>query len=243
MEARLIRSGKEKELFDSIEANLDSYRSGDFSYIEHDPSSYITTAVQIDSEKLAEMSCSNDDHQEVENCIKIYGALENLNHYLARDSRLWVYLTHTALIDYSRNRWPIPDDSEKAIHHIKNHFFVVGARGFERDNAASRLWWMASLCDRVVGLTLEESLTVLLYQYDVRANIIERPTTALSVPVFAAILKKLHKSYQEDRALFERAKFRKFMRAINLRGGVSLISAMSENDVVHMLDDFVTELV
>ncbi len=242
MEARLLRAGKERELFETIESNLDIYRAGDFSYLESDPSVYICTDIDINLGNLSEVQCTEDDHNEVQNCIEIFQALGAVTHYLARDSRLWVYLTHTHLLDYSRTRWPIPEDTEKAVHHIKNHFFVVGARGFERDNAASRLWWMASLCSRVDGLSLEQALTALLYQYDVRANIIERPTTSQTIHVFSAVIKKLYESYEDDKSLFERQKFRDLMKKMNLRGGVSLMSAMDETSVSHILNDCVEGL-
>ncbi len=237
MEARLLRAGKERELFEAIEENIDRYRYGDFSFLETDSTAFISTEVALDLERMSGVTCTKDDHNEAGWCIALYEALPSVSHYLARDSRLWVYLTHTLLLHYSRTRWPIPEDNEKATHHIKNHFFVVGARGFERDNAASRLWWMASLCARVDGLSLNESLTTLLYQYDVRANLIERPTTSQSAHVFSAVIKKLFESYKADKALFERQKFRDMMKQLNLHGGVSLISAMDEQDVAQILND------
>ena len=157
--------------------------------------------------------------------------------YLARDSRLWVCLTHTSLLQYARKRWPIPGDDDKAVDHIRKHFFAVGARGIERDNAASRLWWMASLCSRVKDLPLAEALTSFLYQYDVRANIIERPTTSQSIPILSAILKKLNNSYKGDKALFEREKFRAGMKALNLRGGVMLLEALHEQEIGSIVDE------
>jgi len=172
--------------------------------------------------------------------MAVFNAMGSMSHYLARDERLWVGLCHTALLAYSRKRWPIPDDTEKAVAHIENHFFVVGARGYERDNAASRLWWMASLCSRVKGLTLEQALTSLLYQYDVRANIIERPTTSQSTQVFSAVLKRLHGSYHGDKKLFERERFRSVMKELNLRGGVSLLGALSEKQVGSILDQCIS---
>ncbi len=156
--------------------------------------------------------------------------------YLARDSRLWVYLTHTLLLDYSRKRWPIPNDDEKAVTHIRKHFFANGARGIERDNATSRLWWMANLCDRVDGLSLLDALIIFLHQYDVRANIIERPTTSQSVPVFSAVIKKLEKSFKQDQKLFEREKFRQVMKELNLQGGVKLLCALDEPEIEKIVD-------
>lgn len=242
MKARLIKASKLKELLGKVEENLNRYRTGNFDFLKVDPESYIETKHDLDEDKLSAMYCEKGDDREVENCKLIYEGMGSLSHYLARDERLWVYLTHTELLEYSRKRWPIPEDDEKAAKQIRSHFFVVGGgRGFERDNAASRLWWMASLCSRVSGLTLGQALTVLLYQYDVRANIIERPTTSQSIAVFTAVLKKLHGSYAtEEKTLFERERFRRIMRELNLKGGIKLLGAMGETDVEKILGECIS---
>ena len=191
---RLLRTQIIQQLSANVADNLARYRTDDFEFLEEDPSNYIEIDQELDEQKLATVDCEIDDHKEVESCIHIYEAMGTIPPYLARDPRLWVYLTHTSLLAYTRKRWPIPVDDNKAVAHIRKHFFAAGNRGIERDNAASRLWWMATLCSRVKGLSLTEALTSFLYQYDVRANIIERPTTSQSVPVFSAVLKKLDES-------------------------------------------------
>jgi hypothetical protein len=158
-------------------------------------------------------------------------AMGELTPYLARDPRLWVYLTHTLLLTYSRNRWPIPDEKDRAIIHVRDHFFVTGARGFERDNAASRLWWMAYVCRRVSALSLEDALTCLLYQSDVRANIIERPTSTQNLLVFSYLMEKLFESFKTDKKLFEREIFREIMKNINLQGGIKLLGALDKENI------------
>jgi hypothetical protein len=140
------------------------------------------------------------------------------------------------LLDYTRKRWPIPDDDEAAVSHIRKHFFGKDKRAIERDNAVSRLWWMAFLCQRVPQLSMTEALQVLLYRSDVRANIIERPTASQSIVVFSAVLKKLHASYQGQKKLFERAVFRPFMMRINSVGGVKLLDCMSEQQMTELID-------
>lgn len=237
MKARLIKAKRMKELYDQIETNLDSYRFGDFEILKTDGTASIELDLDIHQGKLALMHCSTEDHREVENSILIFEALRELRPYLARDERLWTYLTHTELLNYSRQRWPIPLDDGKAVKHIQNHFFVGSARAVERDNAASRLWWMASLCSRVHGLAIDEALQCLLYQYDVRANIIERPTTSQSIHVFSAILKKLAESYSQDKSLFEREKFRGVMKNLNLRGGVKLLAALEPESIENVLEE------
>lgn len=242
MKARLLKATKIKELIERIPDNLDLYRAGNFEFLASDPSNYIETDLEIDAYKLSFISCSATDYKEVDNCRIIYEALQNLSAYLARDERLWIYLTHVDLLSYSRVRWAIPEDNDRAVSFIKDHFFVTGgARGIERNNAASRIWWMASLCKRINGLAFEDALTSLLYQTDVRANIIERPTTSQSIEVFSALLKKLHESYQNDRELFEREKFRSMMKELNLKGGVRLLGALSEKEIQAILDDCTAE--
>lgn len=242
MKARLLRKDKMEELFKGIGDDLEAYRTGDFRHLVQDYSAYIETKHDIDQELLGKVNCTKEDHKEVQNCILLHKAMNGLTPYLARDARLWVYLVLTSLLDYARNRWPIPDDDNKAVDHIKKHFFAAGGmRGIERDNAASRLWWMASLCSRVEGLTLEQSLQSLLHQYDVRANILERPTVSQSIPIFSAILRKLHASYQDDQKLFERQVFRDFMKELNLKGGVKLLEALEEKDLDKVMDECVEE--
>jgi hypothetical protein len=47
-----------------------------------------------------------------------------------------------------------------AVGHVRAHFFAKEQRQIERDNAASRLWWMAHLCRRVKELDLSDTLKV-----------------------------------------------------------------------------------
>lgn len=237
MKSRFLKAVKVKELLSSVDENLESYRTGNFDYLANDSANFFETELEIDEEKISQISCDNVNHKEVESCMLIYQSMGNVSHYLARDERLWTYLTHTLMLRYVRNRWPIPEDNEKAIKHIKSHFFCIGARGIERDNAASRLWWMASLCGRSDGLPLDVALTCLLYQYDVRANIIERPTTSQNIQIFSAILKKLYESYKSDKKLFERERFRAVMKWLNLAGGVRLLGALPEIQLLRVLEE------
>lgn len=235
---RLLRARTIQLLANDIPRNLDRYRSGEFDFLNADPSSYFESTQSLNDAMLSEVHCDANNHREVECCIAIFRAMGSIPPYLARDSRIWIYLTHTLLLEYARKRWPIPKDDEKAISHIKKHFFVAGTRGIERDNAASRLWWMAALCNRVQGLTLEDSLKAFLHQYDVRANVIERPTTSQSIPVFSAIIKKLHASLaNQDEKLFERERFRSVMKQLNVKGGIKLLGVLSEAELNKIVEE------
>jgi len=224
-----------KSLVGEISANLWRYRNGDFHFLSEDPACFFSTDVSVNLEGLQAVSCTSDGHREVECCLAVWEALGNVPPYLARDARLWTYLTHTALLDYTRTRWPIPENDESAVTHIRRHFFAENNRVIERDNAASRLWWMAQLCSEVSGLSLREALQTLLHQSDVRANIIERPTTTQNRILLDTLLQELHRSLNGDRVLFEREKFRAVMKELNLLGGVKLLGALKRDAITAVI--------
>ena len=231
MKARFFKERYLKELELSIAENLEIYRNGNFDSVANNTDNYFEVALEVDQAKLKSLLPSNKNEAEVQNCMLIYEAMQNLTHFHARDARLWVYLTHTVLLPYCRTRWVIPADNQAAIKFLKDHFFCIANRGIERNNAASRLWWLATLCNRTQGLDLKDALTTLLYQSDVRASIVERPTTSQCLNIFSSILRKLHESYQADKKLFERNLMREAMKKLNLAGGVKLLGVLPEQQV------------
>lgn len=230
----------------------DDYNTFDFQAVvefefladEHVAELYLTFATSADAIKerieadqaqvLAVVSCRETYFRKVVQCTHfearakfdpklILKALGNLKPYVARDLRMWCYLTHMNLLSYSRSRWPIPTNDEDAVSHIRRHFFGEGNRGIERDNAVSRLWWMAYICSRAEGLDIDNALDAFLYRGDVRANIIERPTTSQNVQVLSAVLRELSDSLASDKTFHE---LRHAMKRINLKGGYVLLDAL-----------------
>jgi hypothetical protein len=196
VKVRFLRERALAELKGSISDNLDRYRSGEFGYLSLDPALSFETRIDLNESALSKLKAPEGDEKfDSENCAALWNAMKSLSPYEAADERLWVMLSHTLMLDHARLRWPIPKAGDKAMEHIRTHFFASAQRQLERDNVAGRLWWMGHLCARVEELKLKDSLDVLLHRSDVRANIIERPTTAQSIPVFSALLCKLAKSY------------------------------------------------
>ena len=232
----LFRSQTVAQLLKDIYKNLDLYRSGDFTNLLNDPSLFLDSKCVVNDEELQKISCTKENDNEVECCLKILSALDGLTSFLARDERLWARLCHIELLEYSRTRWPIPSDDEKAVVHIKKHFFAKGARGIERDNAGSRLWWMATICSKVTGLSLEQSLIAFLFQTDVRANIVERPTTSQNATLLSSVVNKLYESYQGDKSLYNRDTFRSVMKNLNLEGGVRLLGVLDDTELNKLVD-------
>lgn len=240
MSLRILRHATVASLRKSVAENLELYRSGRFDFLDLDPSHYLELPVVTDDGALQEVVMPVDGKlYEVENCMAVQKYLADLTPYDARDERLWCYLCHTEFLDYSRARWPIPDDDDKAVTHITTHFFARSQRQVERDNAVSRLWWMAHVCSRLEDVRIKDALEAFLFRSDVRASIVERPTTAQSEAVFKVILVGLIKSYAGQKALFERSTFRQLMVELNSIGGFRLLDALPETELRRIFSDVV----
>ena len=155
MKARYIRAQVLEQLRADIAKNLEQYRRGDFSVLLQDSGLYFEGLPEFSIEQIEKMHLPEEvsTQYEAENCAIFFRALKDLTPYQARDERLWAYLTHTHLLGYCRKRWPIPTDDQVAVKHIETHFFAGNVRGIDRDNAASRLWWMAYLCSGVTAFS------------------------------------------------------------------------------------------
>lgn len=92
---------------------------------------------------------------DVDNAIKLYDFLHNLDKTQASDKRLWIYLSHVTFREYTMQRWPLKTTKEdlvnnqearrKAISYISERWFLSGnARSLRRQSIA-RLWWAAYL--------------------------------------------------------------------------------------------------
>lgn len=240
MKLRFLKERALGELRRTIKDNLERYRSGEFDYLAADPSLSFESNIEFDEATLSKLrSPEGAELFEPENCAAFLAALKKLTPYEAADERLWVMLSHTSMLEHGRARWPIPKIDADAISHIETHFFASTQRGLERDNVASRLWWMGHLCARVEGLSMKEGLDALLHRADVRANIVERPTTGQSIPVFSAILRKLAKSYAGNKKLFERKLFRPLMVKLNGLGGYVLLDALDTGTIEKLIGDII----
>lgn len=236
MSLKFMRREAVVNLKKDIENNLKAYRSGNFDFLLKESEHCFATEIEGDADQLTQLILPDKD--DAYNSRAMFEAFPSLTPYLAADERLWVLISHTSLLEYGRARWPIPKKNEDAVKHIATHFFASSRRNIERDNVGSRLWWMGYLCSRVDGLPLDRALEVLMFRTDVRANIIERPTTSQSIPVFSAIIRKLADSYTADQSMFERNTFRGLMSYLNSKGGYQLLDAMTRAWIEQEIDKF-----
>ena len=124
------------------------------------------------------------------------------------------------------------EDQKDAVSLIQSHYHLDNSvRQMVRDNAISRLWWMAHICSRVESRPLEDVLRALLFKEDVRKEIIERGTFPRSRPVFRALMKFVLLSFEGNQELHQRGKFRELCKELNRIGGVCVLDSLSESDI------------
>jgi hypothetical protein len=83
---------------------------------------------------------------DAENAQLVYEYLGPLKPIYAAEGRLWASLTHGDFWEYSRWRFPLPENDESAVKHVRSHWFVESSGlAALRRNAVARLWWAAEL--------------------------------------------------------------------------------------------------
>lgn len=214
-------------LEDEIADNLDKYRSGTFSIPPSDTSEMaVVKAVRPDL--ASDMKATTKS--EAEDAILLYEALPGLTQQMAAEKRLWVYLGHTVLLDFIRRRFPIPDDDQKAVSHIKRRWFMGNT---PMRDALYSLWFS-------VSLTIDESnpddkyhLTrILLSNYSLRTTwltvILRIPHVLRGILIFFA--KHKHELHGAELSL------RYLSSYFNRLGAGSLLTILAVDEVVELCE-------
>ena len=155
--------------------------------------------------------------------------------------RLWAWLCHHECPQYVADRWlgERPEDEDGAARKVRNHFFAVGNRALIRDNGVSRLWWLGKIAhdtDPDDPRTLSGD-TAPSPGCALRAH---RAAGCFHEPrgCWAPYTRVMQEHWDGDRELFKREKsFRNWMIALNRRGGVVLLDAMSESELYQLVSE------
>ena len=142
MSIRIIKRGVVQALYKEIPKNLDRYCQGDFADLLLDDYVRDVKETSFDSIDVASLTPERGGAHDAENAYIVFKSLNGMTPYLARDERVWVYLTHVTCLDFTRKRWLRPNAKEENIvKDIRSHFFarIGGPRAFERNNALARL--------------------------------------------------------------------------------------------------------
>lgn len=228
------------DLRSKIGKRLDWYYSGrgDLgAWPESRPSSVKVSSPTLELDGEGRKSHQSDG----ENARRVYEYLSTLRPEEAAEERLWVYLAHVECHEYVRSRWlrRRPGERAVAIRRVESHFFAHGSRALTRDNGVSRLWWMGKIARDVDGNDPGRVLDLVLQTQDIRSSLLERPGVSRNIEILREICDVMadHSKEGKRSGLFERRKFRAWMRGINRRGGVVLLDALGPASLRKLLEE------
>lgn len=225
-----------------VEDNLERYRGGDFA---EKLATHKLLSVQDDfsASFFANLKKTNNAADDYDNAILLWDNLK-ITPRLAREARLWCYLTHTHGLEYSRARYPLNKGHENDLKNIRAHFLVTNElRGIDRDNALSRLWVSAFIASKVRDLSFEVALEVLLHQTDFREQLIGHPTIMRSVRTLNVVMCQAKQILidENNKKFFQRrehkGQYKTWFHLLDLEGGRVLLDVLSEKDLKKLVKD------
>lgn len=179
--------------------------------------------------------------KDLENAKLVYQAFPHLTPLQARDPRLWTRLTHVECWAYMRKRWDVTGmsgDEAKKQRYILEHYFV--ARSQSRallHNGIARLWWYAYLTHDPGRADPFELTAKLLSYLDIAQQLLERNMgRAPGVRVAFLDFIRLNSDRLGNSSERRRACIRRLAKALNLRGGVTLLDSLDSEEVAALLD-------
>lgn len=223
------------DLRESVYANLDRYREGDFLDMESSGNWRIPLSIDADLSGLSRLATDGSPASEIENSIIVGRALGHISPSIARENRLWIRMSHVECLQYARERW-ISDEStdEKCSAEIIKHFFAPTLTACRDDHAISRLWWNYFIAKNIDPSDVESVLRYILHRADIRLSFIERSGMA-SRPSFARGVVRLL-ARQKDLLGGEKM-FRRFMKQMNLDGAGLAFEVMSDVKVDALMEN------
>lgn len=176
---------------------------------------------------------TQEKNKDLENCKLLGESFSDLSAAEATDERLWTTLCFRDYSKYAKRRWPL-EKAKTPPKHVQNHWFAETNRNRMRDNAISRLWWMAHIAKRADKTNIDKVLETLFFNSDYRSNLLERNSSANSINVVVSILSISQKAFDEG-IIFDRDKFRTFMKKVDLIGKRTSLPSLSPLDLEELL--------
>lgn len=168
-----------------------------------------------------------------ENTKTLYSAMKKLSISEATDERLWVHLTHVVFWDYMRKRWSVTDETSETV--IRERYFFTSNR--DRSlirNGLARLWWYGYVSYDETRADPFELTKILLEKSDLTQNLLERSLSRNST-LTRAILSVLAEREKANKPFISREEFRQLSKYINFLGGVTILDALSLEDLMKMI--------
>lgn len=176
---------------------------------------------------------SDGEKFDLENVKTVYSALKHLRISQAVDERLWAYLTHVTFWRYMRRRWPAERYERRpnpAVNIRTRYIFMPNRDRALFRNGIARLWWYGYVSYDEERSDPFELTGILLRKQDIAQQLLER-SFSRNRNITKAVLSVLHWMEQNSKLLPSREQFRDLMEHINRLGGVTVLDALSREDI------------
>lgn len=225
------------ELEDSISSNSDKYFQPHFDY---DHNQICDMPFEGHEGLLEEMMpyLSIEAKVEVDAAIKLYEAYKDLTPLQASHRPFWIYLSHTDLFPYMRDRWLTRDvpEGERLLDHIKAHWFYKN--GKLRSHLEGMYWLVRQSVKYKEDGTPDYTDTRFLFSRRVLGDrgIAARQFIFRNERIFRGVLDYIMKNEETIFAHHMQARATYCASLLNSKGGVVELSTWDENDVERYLD-------
>lgn len=174
--------------------------------------------------------------------ILLYEALPDLTPMIAAYEPFWLYLSHTELFTYVRNRWPyvLKDEKgydkspQKTKEYIKDYWFPGGGNAVR--SWLSGLWWSVYLTVDENRQDKYELTRILFKQEDLRTRTFGTYLLFRHRPAAVATLKFIMSNLETTFAHSFQNRCRYMTKYLNYLGGCRLLSYMDEDFFTEMLN-------
>jgi len=190
----------------------------------------------------------SNNHNDLENTRRLHGGLRSLKISQATDERLWAYLAHVTYWSYMRARWPAESylgetrtSRDSAANIRERYFFMTNRDRALVRNGVARLWWYGHVSYDETRDDPYELTEVLLRKLDIAQSLLER-SFSRNPSVCKVVLSVLKAEQQRGKDFSERNRFRALMQHLNMLGGVTVLDALSEEDLHAELERKIAEL-
>lgn len=231
-----------KYLQDSLEDNFEQYKDKKSWFVRWTELKglhwELPTVLQF-SNSVELINKNGDKNYDLENSIRIHKGLP-LTRIQAQDTRLWTKLCHVEYWEYMRSRWDIETygkDKSSQLAYIKSHYFVAQSRSRALiRNGLARLWWSAEITFDDTRDNRYELTGVLFRHLDTLKNLLER-NFGRNPHVTRTFLEFMVDNREEcmEQGTTSRDLVRHLSKALNLRGGVSVLDCLSTSDITEFL--------
>lgn len=202
-------------------------------------------------DKLLEApNADNRTGADINNALICFENLQALTRHQAAQERFWVHLSHHSGAEYVARRWP-PGEKDPATN-VTTHFFASTSRNLVRDHGLSRLWWLGKFAYDVEPTDPRIVLDTFLSRQDRVSALFGRTGLGYSTLIVRQIFRVMREHWDpsndgwtfglNDISTFKQRRiFREWLEILNRRGGLIMLDALPETELLTLVRDASSE--